>query len=257
MIQFSKLRRFNTIMGIFHLIQGGFMLTVSLTVDKVKNFTPYVQSNYLVFDETRMTLVTNTEMLFKLPFGILVSSFLFMSAIAHFIIASPTFNKKYNEDLEKGINKFRWIEYSISSSIMIVLIAVLFGMFDIGALLLLFGINAVMNLCGYLMEQLNQYSVETKWSPFVVGTIAGLIPWIVIVLYAFGNSDPSEVPWFVYAIVGSYFAFFNLFPINMVLQYKKIGKWKDYLYGERAYIVLSLVSKSLLAWLVFSGVMQP
>ena len=39
----------------------------------------------------------------------------------------------------------------------------------------------------------------------------------------------------------------------MVLQYKKIGPWKDYLYGERAYIILSLVAKSLLAWQVFAG----
>lgn len=43
----------------------------------------------------------------------------------------------------------------------------------------------------------------------------------------------------------------------MVLQYLRVGKWADYLYGERGYIILSLVAKSVLAWLVFSGVMQP
>lgn len=257
MNKLQKLRRFNIIMGVFHLIQGGFMLTVSLTVDKVKNFKPVIQSNYLMFDPERMTLVSNNERVFDLPFGILVASFLLMSAVAHFIIASPTFNDKYNEDLLKGINKFRWFEYMISSSVMLVLIATLFGIFDIGALILIFGINAVMNLGGYLMEELNQYTEKVVWTPFTVGTIAGLVPWIVIVMYAFGNADPSEVPWFVYAIIGSYFVFFNLFPINMILQYKQVGKWKDYLYGERTYIVLSLVSKSLLAWLVFSGVMQP
>ena len=43
----------------------------------------------------------------------------------------------------------------------------------------------------------------------------------------------------------------------MILQYKRIGKWKDYLYGEKGYIVLSLVAKSVLAWIAFAGVMQP
>ncbi|MPM61671.1 hypothetical protein SDC9_108531 [bioreactor metagenome] len=43
----------------------------------------------------------------------------------------------------------------------------------------------------------------------------------------------------------------------MILQYKKVGKWADYLYGERVYIVLSLVAKSILAWLVLFGAMQP
>ena len=140
---------------------------------------------------------------------------------------------------------------------MIVLIAVLFGVYDIGALILIFAINACMNFFGLLMEKLNQYTTKTNWSPFIFGGIAGIVPWIVILLYAFGNSDPSQIPWFVYAIIGSYFVFFNLFPINMVLQYKKVGKWANYLYGERVYIILSLVAKSVLAWLVFSGVMQP
>jgi hypothetical protein len=43
----------------------------------------------------------------------------------------------------------------------------------------------------------------------------------------------------------------------MVLQYKKVGKWADYLYGERVYIVLSLVAKSALAWQIFGGTLQP
>jgi len=252
-----KLKRFNIIMGFFHLIQGTFMLIAAITIEKVASFKPIVQSNFLMFDETKMTLVQNQQNVFELPFGILVASFLLMSALAHFIISIPKFNKVYQEDLLRGMNKFRWFEYMISSSVMIILIATLFGVFDIGALILIFGINAVMNLAGYLMEELNQYTPNTKWSPFIVGSIAGILPWIVIVMFAFGNADPAEVPWFVYAIFGSYFVFFNLFPINMILQYKKVGKWKDYLYGERTYIVLSLVSKSLLAWLVFSGVMQP
>jgi hypothetical protein len=43
----------------------------------------------------------------------------------------------------------------------------------------------------------------------------------------------------------------------MFLQYKKVGKWKDYIYGERVYIWLSLIAKSLLAWQVFAGTLQP
>ena len=39
----------------------------------------------------------------------------------------------------------------------------------------------------------------------------------------------------------------------MVLQYKQVGRWRDYLFGEKAYILLSLTSKSLLTWLVFAN----
>ncbi|HEY4696087.1 MAG TPA: heliorhodopsin HeR, partial [Candidatus Hydromicrobium sp.] len=67
----------------------------------------------------------------------------------------------------------------------------------------------------------------------------------------------DNIPWFVFAIFGIYLFLFNLFPVNMVLQYKKVGRWRDYLYGERAYIILSLVAKSLLAWVVFAGTLRP
>jgi hypothetical protein len=43
----------------------------------------------------------------------------------------------------------------------------------------------------------------------------------------------------------------------MFLQYKKIGPWKDYLFGERVYIILSLAAKTVLAWMIFSGVFAP
>ena len=253
----ASLKRFNLVMGILHAVQGLLMLVFAVSVEKFAQFKLPVWSNFLNFDMTQMRLVTLPEKLFDVPFAILVSMFLFLSALAHFIIVMPATNKIYNRDLQKGINRFRWYEYSLSSSLMIVLIALLFGVYDVGALIAIFLLNASMNLFGLLMEEINQYRQKTDWSAFVFGSLAGIGPWIVIIMHAFGNSDPSLVPWFVYAIVGSYFVFFNLFPINMVLQYKKIGRWKDYLYGERTYIVLSLVAKTVLAWLVFAGAMQP
>ena len=59
------------------------------------------------------------------------------------------------------------------------------------------------------------------------------------------------------AIVPTLFVFFNIFAINMVLQYKKVGRWKDYLYGERVYIILSLSAKIVLCWLIFTGTLAP
>ena len=142
---------------------------------------------------------------------------------------------------------------------MIVLIATLFGIYDIASLILIFIVNAAMNLFGLDMELLNSGEDKKKinWGPFIWGSLAGIAPWIAILLYMFGNDNFDQVPWFVWAIVGTYFVAFNAFPINMILQYKRVGKWNSYLYGERVYIILSLVAKSFLAWLVLFGAMQP
>jgi len=256
-IDFLSLGKFNLFMGFLHLTQGSLMLYFAIGIERFANFRLPIWSYFLKFDTQQMRLVTEANKLWDVPFAVFVSLFLFISAIAHFTIVAPGTNNIYKKDLERGINRFRWYEYSLSSSLMICLIALLFGVYDIGALILIFLINASMNFFGLVMEEINQYKEKTDWKPFIFGCIAGIGPWIVIILYAFGNADPAQVPWFVYAIVGSYFVFFNLFPINMVLQYKKVGKWADYIYGERMYIILSLVAKSVLAWLVFAGVMQP
>ena len=257
----KKLRNFNKLMGALHLVQGIAMLFLATRViQKIGEFSPVITQNFLAFNEQTRSLELASKELFKLPFGILVAAFLLISALAHALISIPNkTNAIYNADLQKGINRFRWFEYALSSSVMIVLISTLFGIYDIASLVLIFIVNASMNLFGLVMEQLNSGTTKGKinWGPFVWGSIAGIAPWIAIVLYMVGNGNYASVPWFVWAIVGTYFVAFNTFPINMIAQYLKLGKWKDYLYGERFYIILSLAAKSILAWLVLFGAMQP
>ena len=254
----EKLKRFNLIMGGFHLIQGIIMLFLaSSVIQNISEFKPSIIQYFQTYNPETQSLETASKVLFDLPFGILVASFLLISAAAHGIIYLN--RDQYIEDLKKGINKYRWFEYALSSSIMIVLISTLFGIYDIGSLILIFLINATMNLFGLVMEQLNagKEKSNVNWGPFIWGSIAGIGPWIVILLYMFGTGNFDMIPWFVWAIVGTYFVAFNTFPVNMILQYKGIGKWKDYYYGERVYIILSLAAKSILAWLVLFGAMQP
>jgi hypothetical protein len=143
---------------------------------------------------------------------------------------------------------------------MMVLIGLLSGIYDFSVLLMMFGATAVMNLCGLVMELVNQNKPNKDWSAFWVGCLAGILPWIVVLVYflaAVTSSDGGRPPTFVYWIYVSIFLFFNSFAINMYLQYKQVGPWKNYLYGEKVYILLSLIAKSLLAWQIFAGTLRP
>ena len=95
--------------------------------------------------------------------------------------------------------------------------------------------------------------------PFIFGCIAGIVPWLAILIYVLSPGAPAELqpPAFVYGIIISLFIFFNIFAVVQFLQYKKVGRWANYLSGERTYIVLSLVAKSLLAWQIFAGTLAP
>jgi hypothetical protein len=81
----------------------------------------------------------------------------------------------------------------------------------------------------------------------------GIAPWLAVGVYLWSPASAAEAPGFVYAIFVSLFVFFNIFALNMWLQYRRIGRWTSYLFGERTYLLLSLVAKSALAWQVFAG----
>jgi hypothetical protein len=248
----SNLHRFNLIMAALHAIQGVVILLLAT------NFTLPLTVNFLEFDQVSETLVPAQKVLADVPLALLVVAFLFMSSIAHLVIATLG-RKRYERDLKQGINRFRWFEYALSASTMMVAIAMLVGISDLGTLLAIFGLTAVMNLCGLVMEVMNQGRPRPTWLPFWVGCVAGIIPWLVVALSFWGANayGTGDIPTFVYWIYVSIFLFFNCFAINMVLQYKKTGRWADYLYGERAFIILSLVAKSALAWQVFAGTLRP
>lgn len=247
----NSLRRFNLFMGFMHLVQGILILILS------KTFILPISGSFLEFNKSTQGLEPTSKLIFNLSLPVLIAIFFFLSAAAHTIIAT-FYNKKYNDDLSHGLNKARWIEYSISASIMMVAIALLVGVYDFMSLIMIFALTSIMNLMGLVMEIHNQTTKKTNWLSFWIGCISGAIPWIVIAFYFwFGAINGSKAPDFVYWIFVSIFVFFNCFAVNMVLQYKKIGSWKNYLYGEKAYIILSLVAKSLLAWQVFAGTLRP
>jgi len=259
-ISFAYLRRFNIGAGILHLTQGILMLALGLLKDYPRAiYTFYLKFNIVSLNPFIAQVGPNPQVLFTIGYiGVVAALFPLISATAHFTIAFPR-NESYNQNLKKGMNPYRWYEYAFSSSIMIVLIASFVGVWDLWSLVMIFVLNAMMIMFGYLMEKINQHTEKTDWSSFVLGCISGGTPWIVLYAYfiaAIGSASTNP-PTFVYMILLIYFILFNIFAVNMVLQYKGVGRWKDYLYGERIYVILSFIAKSILAWLVFTGIYAP
>jgi hypothetical protein len=252
-----SLYRWNASLAPIHAVQGLIILALSFARDPI--VTSPVVTSYLSFDSATETLVPAQASLFELPIGPAVAVFFFMSAIAHALLAWPL-RGWYERRLSTGIQPMRWIEYALSSSVMIVVIATLSGIQEIGTLVAIFGINAAMNLFGWSMESANQGRTKTQWNHYVFGVIAGIVPWIVIGIALWSAAtEPgaASIPGFVIVIFVSLFLAFNVFAITMILQYGKIGRWRDYLVGEKTYMFMSLFAKTLLAWQVFFGTLAP
>lgn len=242
-----RLRKLNIIAGFLHLVS--FVAILALSNDA----SLPVNAIYLT-DAPGTGNFSSPINLLNLNIGYMVAAFMALSAFFHFFVASPKMFSKYTDGLAHHINKYRWIEYSLSSSIMIIVILQLNGTADYIALLAIFGVNVCMILFGWLQERYTTPG-DGDMLPFWFGCIAGSIPWIATVINIVSPNGPADAstPVFVYGIVISLFLLFNSFAIVQWKQYKANGKWADYLYGERRYIILSFIAKSLLAWQVFAG----
>jgi hypothetical protein len=244
----GRLRVFNMFMALLHTGQG--IAILALSDEK----TVPIRTSFLRFNDETQVLETATRTIFDLRLAPLVASFLFISAIAHAFVALPGVHGWYRRKLDENINYVRWWEYAASASVMIAVIAILTGMYDLPSLILIFFLNATMLLFGLLMEIFNRRDGRVNWTPFWFGCLAGAVPWAIIGLYLWGpGTGPGDPPGFVYAIFFSLFVWYSLFAVNMWLQYRRVGRWRDYVFGEYGYILLSLTAKSALAWQVFAG----
>ena len=242
---YRRLRLWNASLAFLHAAQAVVILALA------NSFTLPVSISFLK-GPPGTTPRTNT--VFDLPIGAMVAIFLLLAALDHALVAAPRIHHWYEHNLAIERSPARWWEYSFSASLMIVLIAMLTGISDLAALISIFGLNAAMIFFGAAMERANRSGRPVIWLPYVFGCIAGAVPWIAIAIQiGYSQNQTGNVPGFVFAIFVTLFILFNSFGANMLLQYKRIGPWRDYLFGERAYLVLSLVAKSLLAWQIFGS----
>jgi hypothetical protein len=242
----ARLRRWNLIVGLLHAAQATLLLLIA------SDASLPVYASWIDGPPAAAELIRG-EPLFDLPFAPAVAAFLYLAAIDHLAVASAPFRPWYERNLARSINYARWWEYSISASLMVVLIAMLSGVWELTGLVALFGVNAGMIFCGMLMERGSRPGPDADWMPFWVGSFLGSIPWLVIAIQLIRGDEQAGIPTFVVAIFFTLLVLFALFAVNQALQYRQVGRWRDYLFGERAYIVLSLTAKSALAWQVYAG----
>jgi len=243
----TSLRRWNVGMGAVHAVQAVAIVLLSTS------FLLPVTATFMEGPPGTPAGAPTTLFQVSIPLG--VALFLALSAGFHWLVAAPGVFGRYISGLEASHNYYRWAEYSLSSSVMIVLIAMLTGISDIAALIGIFAANAAMIFFGAVQERYEGPG-GSLW-PFWLGCVVGIAPWLAVGVYLVSPGSAAEPPAFVYAIFVSLFVFFNIFALNMWLQYRRVGRWKSYIFGERTYIILSLVAKSLLAWQVFAGTLAP
>lgn len=186
--------------------------------------------------------------------------FPFITALFHALIAFvPAIRSAYLRDvLSNRGNYLRWLEYSITASLMTWVILQLSGVTNV-LMLVMVGVvcNVALQSQGYLQEKLRRVS----WIPTLVGWLIFAMQWSIIFSYFFTaitSARPigvEQAPWFVYVIVIGLFFFFALFGL---VQLTHIAEWPRFMASgyaqDIAYLILSLTSKLFLTWNLLIGI---
>jgi hypothetical protein len=262
-----KLIVFNLILAVLHFAQFIAQLIIS-QLPEYKNISIGITRTYI----SRGASWSNNVTVGVLTVGhinpmLAISSFLCITGIFHVIMAIYlSMRGKDNSDTSKVASRLfrgyhiRWIEYSITSTIMVCVLFLMLGVTDLYANILAIGCNVAMIWFGINSDDYRYIrNIETKgmaWLPFGFGTIIGLFPWLVIFLQL-GLSkvgDIQEIGAIVIAMtVVTFVGYFSFALIALYgLVYITSPMEGDTMH-ECCYAVASLVTKSFLAWIIFAA----
>jgi hypothetical protein len=243
-----------------YAVQGAVILLLSET-----RLFP-VNTSYLTTDAVASELTGNTVLntairhLFDINLAYLVAAFLFVVALGY-ALAATLCRQWYEADLKKKTNRLRWIHFGVSEGLVLLAIALLSGVTDISALLMIFAFKVLMDLVLLVAEGYTNGG-KNKLSRLAAGVAfaSGVVPWVVLAIYALGAHvyGNSGLPIYVYFIYATALAACLALRVNLVMQQvRKVGSWKDYLYGEAVYMIIGFVFATAVVWQIFAGVLRP
>lgn len=187
----------------------------------------------------------------------LLPAFPLLSALNHAVASFG--GGLYGAVLTQQYNPYRWAEYSVSAGVMLWIICTLSGITDIRTLTSVAMLNATLQYVGYLIERGKQHNPSVVPGLLATAFAIHVAIWtqIFISFYTAVGSAGVEVPPAVYSIVVVMFALFTSFGVWSALWASSSSAIKSFGALESGYVVLSLVSKTLLIWMVYFGVNRP
>ena len=253
----EQFHTWNVWLAILFTVQAAAILLLSATHD-VTITASYLAPNSLLSGANRPVLVAAVHRLFEVNVGLLLSLFLLFAGLAHAIAAS-VYRKRYEIELSRGVNRVRWLEYAVTAALVMAVVALLDGVYDISSLLMIMALTATMYLVGLFVDMRWGAKTINSWADCRLAALVGLLPAGVLLIYFLETSvyGRAHLPTFLYYLYGSLGVIFLALATNFYLQHARRGKWADYLYGERIFMIISLLAKTAVAWQIFAGLLHP
>jgi hypothetical protein len=181
---------------------------------------------------------------------ILTFSFIYLiiTSVSHFLLSTKKVSTIYYRDLGREFNRFRWVEYSLTSSIMMIIYGMLVDITNPALLISLFCLNTFAMISAGFGDQYKFTYKHRFWIFSAIAVGFYFLQWIIILIHIINNFDQINIT-NIY-IIAYMFITFLFFPLIFLLQMTHYFKDK-YMFIEKYFVAISLVSKSILLFSLF------
>lgn len=216
----------------------------------------------LAEEDRRWELVPTYVQQGSLPFTVLVAIFFILSSTFHLLNAT-LLRSYYLAELRRCRTPTRWIEYTFSAPVMILIIAYTLGIRDRATLVAITVLVATTMPFGYWIEQAATPDGPDAWVeplrvrliPWFIGHVPQTAAWFLIVWQFYDGADTEDrTPAFVHAILWLEFVLF--FSFGAASLWSQYVPPRRFYVGELLFQTLSLVSKGLLGGLLLANVLM-
>ena len=234
---------------------------MSTTLHTVAAVTHFVQAVYtsvlsVTYDnEIVLPVKFKDEVLWEQKLSPYIAAFSLLSSVNHTLtLIQPN---TYASFVERECNPWRWAEYSISATLMMITISQLSAVYDIDKLTMIALLTPMLMYIGFLTEIYKDVSLAKTL--FVIGCLILLTIWVspMVSFIDAVQSNTRKPPDVVYVIVIGLFALFSCFGVvnylHITNRSNAESRFYNFTYVEGLYVILSLISKTLLANLTLSG----
>jgi len=202
--------------------------------------------------------------------------FYVVTAFTHLIYAN-FWKTGYLKAIDEKHNPVRWVEYSVSATVMIYIVCLTVGVRDVTALIPIIGANIATMYSGYIAEEaIRVYDFDGALRSLILGWVLQIFIFATIFLkfsQTLGDvgaivdgvtgEKKYKIPGFVYFVIIPTFLYYASFGVVAVLwymnakrTYERVGVLPSFDGTEKWYLYLSLFSKLFLGLYITYGLTQ-
>lgn len=202
------------------------------------------------------TLSYSSNKIFQVSLVFLVELLLFISVLIC-VLQLSLCKKNYLQDLKTGVFKLRWLEYGLSLALTMVVLGLVYSVYDVASLLMIFVFIIISSATGYLLLSQRSMKSPNKDIAFWSGIVCSLTPPVVNLLYliygqVYGNIKVSAYVYWSAAVTLIYLAIFW----NKIYAQISNGRKFDHLNSEKVYLISGFAFKTIFIWLIYSGLLH-